>query len=68
MRADMLMGDVEEALFVAVTNAPNEMPETVDGIADDAARIMEQQMFVIIHRAEEMPPFCFASLSAVSAA
>ena len=40
MRADMLMGDVRRALFVAVTNAPNEMPETVDGITDDAARIM----------------------------
>ena len=64
MRADMLMGDVREALFVAVTNAPNEMPETVDGIADDAARIMEKQVLVIVHRAEEMPPFCFACLFA----
>ena len=67
MCADVLMGDVGRALFVAVTNAPNEMKETVDGITDDAARIMEQQMFVIIHRAEEMPPFCFARLFAVSA-
>ena len=67
MRADMLMGDVREALFVAVTNAPNEMPEAVDGITDDAAWIMEKQVLVIVHCAEEMPPFCFANLSAVSA-
>ena len=67
MRADMLMGDVRKVLFVAVTNAPNEMPETVDGITDDAARIMEKQVLVIVHRAEQMPPFRFASLSSVSA-
>ena len=68
MRADMLMGDVRRALFVAVTNAPNEMPETVDGITDDAAWIMEKQVLVIVHSAEEMSKFRFASLSAVSAA
>ena len=68
MRADMLMGDVREALFVAVTNAPNEMPEAVDGITDDAAWIMEKQVLVIVHRAEEMPPFRFACLFAPSAA